>query len=214
METLRNRGYEVVSTFDISRKVTDKSVILFRKVESAKMRFACLGLSSADHLRIINFPPETARIIRDCVIQNYLPGIEAERERDAGSVLQLDLRGPPWTQNSSYNLHARSMLIMVLKEAANLGWRLVASADVSAKYVHQENGPDYPIDVHSLFFCQMGVSSRSNSPYLFQQAPAVPPVSTALLAPGEHHPGVAGGWINPSAPPSELSITDLDVAKK
>ena len=28
----------------------------------------------------------------------------------------------------------------------------MASADVSSKYVREENGPDYPLDVHSLFF--------------------------------------------------------------
>ena len=39
----------------------------------------------------------------------------------------------------------------MLKKANSLGWQLVASADVSAKYVRQENGPDYPIDVHSWY---------------------------------------------------------------
>ena len=52
--------------------------------------------------------------------------------------------------------HARSMLLLALKEAARYGWQLAASADVSAKYVHQENGPDYPADVHSWFFCYQG----------------------------------------------------------
>lgn len=28
----------------------------------------------------------------------------------------------------------------------------MTSADVSAKYVHQDKGPDYPIDVDSIFF--------------------------------------------------------------
>ena len=35
---------------------------------------------------------------------------------------------------------------------ANHHWRPVTSADVSAKYVHQDKGPDYPIDVDSIFF--------------------------------------------------------------
>ena len=55
--------------------------------------------------------------------------------------------------------HARSMLLLALKEAARYGWQLSASADVSAKYVHQENGPDYPADVHSWFFCYQGCGS-------------------------------------------------------
>ena len=46
------------------------------------------------------------------------------------------------------------MLINLLKKANQLSWQLSASLDVSAKFHHQENGPDYPIDVHSWFFCK------------------------------------------------------------
>ena len=53
------------------------------------------------------------------------------------------------------------MLLLALKEAARYGWQLAASADVSAKYVHQENGPDYPADVHSWFFCYQGDNPSS-----------------------------------------------------
>ena len=55
------------------------------------------------------------------------------------------------------------MLLLALKEAARYGWQLAASADVSAKYVHQENGPDYPADVHSWFFCYQGGSPSSDT---------------------------------------------------
>ena len=59
-----------------------------------------------------------------------------EYSRDA-SCHELDLNGVPWTQNSSYSLHGRSMMLRLLREAHINGWRLAASADVSAKYVHQ-----------------------------------------------------------------------------
>ena len=38
-----------------------------------------------------------------------------------------------------------------MKVADGLGWKVVASADVSAKYVHPDHGSDYPIDVHSWY---------------------------------------------------------------
>ena len=44
------------------------------------------------------------------------------------------------------------MLTHLLKRANQLGWQLSTSLDVSAKYISQENGPDYPLDVHSWFF--------------------------------------------------------------
>jgi len=48
--------------------------------------------------------------------------------------------------------HGRALLLGLLGALTDLGWRLVASADVSAKYIHQDNGPDYPLDVHSWYF--------------------------------------------------------------
>ena len=44
------------------------------------------------------------------------------------------------------------MLMMLLREASRLNWELVASVDVSAKYEVQDDGPEYPVDVHAWFF--------------------------------------------------------------
>ena len=151
LESLREVGWETTATVDVSRKMTDKSVFLFRRCESANLRFACLALSDVDRMRLLNFPVDMAKHIRGLVEKAYMPGISEEYARDA-SCHEIDLCGVPWTQNSSYSLHARSMLLRLLREAHTHGWRLAASADVSAKYVHQENGPDYPADVHSWFF--------------------------------------------------------------
>ena len=46
------------ATFDISRKPNDKSVFLFERCESAKLKFACLALSDTDTLRLLNFPTQ------------------------------------------------------------------------------------------------------------------------------------------------------------
>ena len=48
--------------------------------------------------------------------------------------------------------HGKALLLGLLGAFTDLGWRLVASADVSAKYIHQDKGPDYPLDVHSWYF--------------------------------------------------------------
>ena len=44
------------------------------------------------------------------------------------------------------------MLLHLLKKANALKWKLAVSLDVSAKFVHRDNAPDYPLDVHSWFF--------------------------------------------------------------
>ena len=151
LESLREVGWEVTATLGVSRKPTDKSTFLLRRCESARLRFACLAPADVDRLRMLNFPPDMARHIRALAEKAYLPGVADELHRDA-SCHELELSGVPWTQNSSYSLHARSMLLRLLREAHAHGWRLAASADVSAKFVHQENGPDYPVDVDAWFF--------------------------------------------------------------
>ena len=67
--------------------------------------------------------------------KHYLPGVASEAARDASAIHEIVLQGPPWSQNSSYNLHARSMLMMVIKDLSTFGWKLVASSDATAKYV-------------------------------------------------------------------------------
>lgn len=163
LEAFRNQGWEVLSTIDISRKVTDKSVFLMRKCESAKVKIGCISLSDVDRIRLCNLPNQVAKAFRDAIAKSYLPGIGFEEARD-GSCYEIDLQGMPWTQNSSYNIHARSMLTFLMREAYSYGWSLTCSADVSAKYVHTENGPDYPVDVHSWFLTFQGMPKGVSLP--------------------------------------------------
>ncbi len=67
-----------------------------------------------------------------------------------GNCLELRLRGEPFGDSTSYGLHGRSMLTAVLRVAQDRGWRLAASADVSANRGHDDSGAT--VDVHSWFF--------------------------------------------------------------
>merc|ERR1712213_173309 len=150
-ETMLEHGWALTNAIDITRSLNDKSVLLYTRTERKTRSFACIALSDIDRIRFLDFTPQHTRKLAAIFQEVYLPGVQDQFQRD-NSCYEMNLNGPPWTQNSSYNLHARSALIHVLKEANSLGWRLVASADVSSKYVTQENGPDYPIDVHSWYF--------------------------------------------------------------
>jgi len=156
LEAYRDQGWECTAALDLSRKTTDKSCFLFRRAESAVVKVSCMALSDADRLRLLDFPPSTSAALAANVAKCYLPGVEGESSVDA-SRLELDLHGSPWTQSSAFSLHARSMLCRLLGEAAKRGWRLTASADVCSQFVHQENGTDYHMDVHSWFFLHQGL---------------------------------------------------------
>jgi len=151
IQDFKTVGWDCITTLDVSRKLSDKSVFIFHRSAPAKIRVGCVALTDVDHLRIINFPPELTQKLREDVYMSYGLGINKEDNR--GSVMKMYLNGVPWqTSGGSDGFHARKMLMKVIKTAMDNGWWLISSADVSAKYVQQENGPDYPLDVHSLFF--------------------------------------------------------------
>ena len=60
----------------------------------------------------------------------------------------------PWNSGTDGHdgIHGRNMLLHLISALGSRSWAPVLSADVSAKFIHQENGPDYPIDVDSIFF--------------------------------------------------------------
>ena len=86
-------------------------------------------------LYLINFPHQIGQLLKQTFQKHYLPGVASEANRDASAIHEIVLQGPPWSQNSSYNLHARSILMMMIKDLSTYGWKLVASSDATAKYV-------------------------------------------------------------------------------
>ncbi len=153
---LSSSGWDCFNTMDVTRRLSDKSVLIMQRSQPlVGARFACVALTDVDHLRLIDFPSHVTQALRNCVTSNYFPGVVKEKQTDS-HCLKMYLAGQPWLHITVFTLHARTCLMKLLEEAAKYGWYLKASADVSAKCVRQKNGPDYPLDVHSWFFCHYG----------------------------------------------------------
>ena len=86
------------------------------------------------------------------------------------------------------------------------------SADVSAKYIHQDKGEDYPLDVDSIFFTYdpTAVPATAPTPYaqplpygLLPQGGPPPPLGAPLpFAPPPFEPPAYGAYPPPpSFPP-------------
>ena len=98
----------------------------------------------------------------------------------------MKLKGNPWsTLFNGDGHHGRALLLSLLTAFTSYGWRLVCSADVSAKYVHQDNGPDYPLDVHSWYFMydQFMLAQMQGNQMSYQQPDlsAAPPTYNAAI---------------------------------
>ncbi len=162
LQDLAASGWYCMNTIDVSRRLTDKSVFLFRRAQPfPSARFACVALTDVNHLRFIDFPPQAKDALREALIRGYQPGVSQELVSDE-LCHKVTLSGRAWVSQTGYTQHARVALMSVLDEAARHGWYLKASADVSAKFVHQKNGPDYPLDVHSWFFCHFDTEEEEN----------------------------------------------------
>ena len=105
-------------------------------------------------------------------MQNYLPGVGIFHASDIESnSLKFDLTGSPWS-NPGGGLHARGLLVHLFAVAIDLGFQIVASADVSSKYARRDNKPDYPLDVHSIYLVKMPIQAKTeqNLPPTYEQA--------------------------------------------
>ena len=155
-EALLRIGWKVKISIDLTRKLNDKSVLPFHKCEPSSAPVFCISLNWTDKIRFINAPPDLLAALVAEVKRVWLFGVS--RERLYGASTELKLNENPWSYGFKGHdgAHGRVMLSYLCKLCANMGWYLILSADVSAKWIHQDKGPDYPIDVHSWWFMYMG----------------------------------------------------------
>ena len=122
-----------------------------------------------------------------------------------GNSLEFKLLGNPWGDGlTGYDgLHGRSLICHLFHALANHHWKPVTSADVSAKYVHQDKGPDYPIDVDSIFFTfDPAAAVQPSAPppqvpyYQPYSQPFAPPPPYGFTAPPPYEPPAYGAFSN------------------
>jgi len=156
-EAMLQRGWALTDAIDISRREDDKSMLLFRRCVPTTASFSCICLTSTDHIRLVNFSRGDEEVLKTCIMQNYLPGVSQKVDASGteGNSMKFNLIGSPWSSHGG-GLHARSLLVHLFAAAINLGFQIVASADVSSKFAtDSDNKPLYPLDVHTIYLVKM-----------------------------------------------------------
>ncbi|XP_057289349.1 uncharacterized protein LOC130612077 [Hydractinia symbiolongicarpus] len=196
MEKLSSYGYFVITGLDITRKTNDKSLLLFQRGAPLHTKFMCLSLNETDKIRLINAPNDVNSVGRE-IISKWVLGVQEEKNVYGGVTYQAKLIGNPWSTISGDGIHGRALLLGLLNAFTSMGWRLVCSADVSAKYIHQDKGPDYPLDVHSWYFMfDESMQQQQPAPYGYQ----IPNEPYPITSPMPHPFGPNAPTANPSAP--------------
>ncbi|XP_031552279.1 uncharacterized protein LOC116289481 [Actinia tenebrosa] len=106
-------------------------------------------------MRLINAPQEFTGVCRDILKAKWYRGICKEQPMGTScSTHEFKLNGNPWCGGvySTQAIHIRSMLCYIIQAFKAHGWKFLVSADVSAKFQQADQGPCYPVDVHSWWF--------------------------------------------------------------
>ena len=54
-----------------------------------------------------------------------------------------------------------ALALYLLHALSTAGYTVIASADTSAKFIRQQNGPDYPCDVHSWYLIRTDALTKT-----------------------------------------------------
>ena len=160
-EGLMSIGWRVQIAIDLNRKLNDKSVLTFQRCIPMSVPIFCLSLNWTDKVRFINAPTDIVQALKAETKRVWLLGVA--KERAYGVSFELKLPGNPWSYEVGGHdcAHGRVLIKHLIKMCANMGWFVILSADISAKCVHQDDGPDYLADVHSLWFMRMDAVAPS-----------------------------------------------------
>ena len=202
LQEMLAHGWQNIAAIDISRRATDKSVLIFQQREPKRCPMMCLSLTDCDKFRLINMPTALVNLFKQTLLSRWSKGIQEEKVLNLsfGSVRQIKLKGYPWNgglNNDAY--HIRSFLCNIIEAFSGHGWRVLIAGDVSAKYVHQDKGPDYPIDVHSFWFIYEPTTTQEpTAPSYGFNVPAAP-YGVAMPQAPYPHVGAPSGYGVPQA---------------
>lgn len=145
-----------MACLDISHRTIDKSIFILKSCQPMTSPHFCLSLNEDDKIRLIDCDLELKEKIRNVILEGWSYGLK--KETNYFGSHEFKLASNPWSSvGGNQNLVARKMMCLLLKALMELGWKVICSADVSAKYcVSSSNkAPEYPLDVHSWFFARI-----------------------------------------------------------
>ena len=159
MEVFGQHNYTPLYAIDVSRRPTEKGSILFRKNPfPMNSKYACLSLNGANTLRLLDFPPDICVSMKEALYQFYPMGVRNEVQL-SDSNLEINVLASPWAHfPNNYNkkagcqLHMRGVLGKMMAIAAQFGWYVSISADVSCVIIGKRH---HPLDVNSLYFVKL-----------------------------------------------------------
>ena len=148
-------NWNLYGTIILTMSVSDKSAFFFRYCEKKPCKVQCLSLNETDKIRFIGDNTAAIERIRNSIIQSWHKGIQNEKLY-YGSW-EFKMRGNPFSCYGSDSVYACYLMMTILNELESMGLKLIASADVSGKYVTDSNGShsSHSVDLATWYFDQI-----------------------------------------------------------
>jgi len=157
---LKKQGWEVEATLDVSRNMQDKTVFVMKQCPPSEQDWAVIGFHETDKIRLVGGGFNNVSLKK--LIKNVIDFKDHIQESKAyGRSFEWKVSGKPFAGSFASDQRIMMHLLTKILRSMNLsGWKLVASADVSAKYVHYKTSVyshnyqhNYQkLDNHSWFF--------------------------------------------------------------
>ena len=72
-------------------------------------------------------------IVKDAIVENYIPGVASHHFTDKDKEYQVKLRGSPWSKTAAdYTTHGKSILTVILKALGDAKWEFLEAIDISS----------------------------------------------------------------------------------
>ena len=156
IEIFKHNSFDLYSICDLSMNYDRVSTFYFNRVPnqaSVMPKILSVSLNESDKIRIIDDKCDFAGIVRECLVRNWIRGIQ--KESDYFSAREFKLNGKPFLGTSQetvdFNIFIMVLLDYINKKYKNI--RFIGGADLSAKYVKNDNtSTTQDVSVHTLFF--------------------------------------------------------------
>lgn len=162
-------GYRVVATLSLGTYLVDKSTFILRSVPHSLLvpeKHIAVINEGVGTMTLVNFSVDLVVVVRKCVEINWFTehGIKKMGWSFCGSF-EIVFGAPVY--DSSAPCGAWVMLVAIISAIEKEGWRLMSSADVSARTSDESNGNTSDMSremANTFFFARPCETERSNVP--------------------------------------------------
>uniref|UniRef100_A0A914WMM7 Uncharacterized protein n=1 Tax=Plectus sambesii TaxID=2011161 RepID=A0A914WMM7_9BILA len=157
LQSLLAAGWTVSGVMSLSDRRNDKAAFVLRQCQTIKAPFICVCPGKYDLIRVIDGPPEVLKLVGSVIASHWAKGIQSEGDSAKG-CREWKLAGNPWSMydgNSADVIAGRLLLLKLLSELAELGWRVMCSADTSSRIIQDDDGYNVSEDGDTWFLARI-----------------------------------------------------------